>query len=540
MYLDNTKYTLREIADSYSLSVATLRNWVKEGLLFVDEDGNMHVDQLDVLKALLTLRMTSRANKQYKSAVADGQALSLVRLLDFPGMDVDRVSDLYQSGLTESYRNQEGIYYTPANVVCDMMSHVRDVSDKTFLEPCCGGGAFVAEALRHGFRPENIYAYDTDPTAVELTRQRILDMTGYHSDNIRCADFLKEAAAIDQRFDFVYTNPPWGKKMPVGLRKRYAEMYGTGHSRDTASLFCSAAMRLLTDGGEMGLLMPDSFYNIATFEEVRRQLLHRRMVRVVDYGHAFPGLMAKACAVVVQNEEPTSFSKVSCGCQGQAPVWRLQQGFSANPKSIVNYWVDESAARVISHLYSLPHLTLGDHADWALGVVTGNNAERCHCEQGRGMVPVYRGKDITPQGVTPSHLFIDAHLQGCRQVAPLHLYQAPEKVVYRFISNRLVCCCDDQQRFFLNSANMFVLRPSFPLNHRQVADLLNSRLVNWIFKSLYNTRKVLRADLETLPLFLNGFDGELQLDQQSQLNSLGVFWDERNQTFVLSDNIIDE
>lgn len=536
MDLDNKKkYTLREIADNFSLSVATLRNWVKEGLLTVDKDGDLPSSQLEAFKTLLALRMTSRANKQYKSATPDGSVTPVARLLEYSGMDLCQITALYQSSLSESYRNQEGIYYTPDHVVQDMMKQVVDVSDKTFLEPCCGGGAFVAEALRRGFRPENIYAYDTDPTAVELTRRRIFDMTGYRSDNVRCADFLQEAATLELRFDFIYTNPPWGKKMSVFLRKRYAEMYESGSSCDTASLVLAASMRLLADGGEMGMLLPDSLFNIATFEDSRRLLLRRRMERVVDYGHAFPGLLAKACAVVLRQGDPTPATQVACGSHGQVPVMRLQQGFVSNPKSIINYWVDESAARVISHLYTLPHLVLKDNADWALGVVTGNNAQHCHTEQGRGMVPIYRGKDITPQGIVPPQLFIDAHLQGCRQVAPMHLYKAPEKVVYRFISDRLVCCCDNQQRFFLNSANMFVLRSSFPLTHFQVSELLNSRLVNWIFMSLYNTRKVLRTDLETLPLFACGFDSRSRLDQQAQLRSLNIIWNEDKQAYQMAD-----
>lgn len=537
MDFDNKKYTLSEIADRYSLSVATLRNWIKEGHLEVDEVGNLHSSQLEVLKTLLTLRMTSRANKQYKSPVVDDSAISVSRLLKSDVVDSDQVSALYQSALSESYRNHEGIYYTPDHVACDMMCHMGNVSDKTFLEPCCGGGAFVVEAIRRGFRLENIYAYDTDPIAVEITRKRVYDMTGCHSDNIRCADFLKDAQKEGRRFDFIYTNPPWGKKISVTLKRRYAEIYGSGKSRDTASLFLSAAMGLLSADGEMGFLLPDSFFNIASFEDSRRLLMKHSLVRVVDYGHAFPGLMAKACAVVLRNSEPSSSSQVACGYYGHVPVLRLQQGFASNPKSIINYWVGESVSRVISYLYSLSHLSLSGNAEWALGVVTGSNAERCHKEQGRGMVPVYRGKDITPQGVASPHLFIDEHLQGCRQVAPMHLYTAPEKVVYRFISDRLVCCCDDRQRLFLNSANMFVLHSDFPLTHNQVAALLNSRLINWIFKSLYNTRKVLRADLETLPLYVCGFGDQFCLDEQEQLRCLHLFWNERSQTYEMDEGV---
>ena len=47
---------------------------------------------------------------------------------------------------------------------------------------------------------------------------------------------------------------------------------------------------------------------------------------------------------------------------------------------------------------------------------------------------------------------------------------------------------------------MLVLDEDFPLAAKQLAETMNSRLTNWLFKQLFNTHKVLRSDLEILPL----------------------------------------
>ena len=111
------------------------------------------------------------------------------------------------------------------------MRDITDVEGKTFLDPCCGSGNFIIEAIKKGFAPENVYGFDTDENAVAITKKRIKELCGYESDNIFCEDFLRlqpiansqqQPLSISQifrfsdsqvfKFDYIFTNPPWGKK----------------------------------------------------------------------------------------------------------------------------------------------------------------------------------------------------------------------------------------------------------------------------------------------------------------------------------------
>ena len=115
---------------------------------------------------------------------------------------------------------------------------------------------------------------------------------------------------------------------------------------------------------------------------------------------------------------------------------------------------------------------------------------------------MYRGKDLLPGRLKAASLFINPkEFPLYQQMAPLELYQAPQKLIYRFISNKLVFVCDSQQRYILNSANMLVLDRDFPLTSKQLAEIMNSPLTNWLFRQWFHTHKVLRGDLELLPIF---------------------------------------
>ena len=48
---------------------------------------------------------------------------------------------------------------------------------------------------------------------------------------------------------------------------------------------------------------------------------------------------------------------------------------------------------------------------------------------------------------------------------------------------------------------MLIVNEEFPVSMKVLAELFNSELMNWLFKKLFNTHKVLRGDLEKMPIF---------------------------------------
>lgn len=513
---DTKTVTIPEVATQLQVSVATIRNWIKVGYLQKVSTGTISKESvIDFASRYVgTTKLVSRANKSSKDMILDD-----FNVTNYHGSDI---SAAYEASLSDSYKNKEGIFYTPASIVSDMMRDMHPMNgDETFLEPCCGSGNFVLEAVKKGIKPENIYAFDIDAKAVAITKQRLYEATGYRSSKIICADFLQIGNSLKQQFDYIYTNPPWGKKISKSDRQKWAKIYQSGNSSDTCALFFFAGMRLLKKNGQLGFLLPESFFNIATFEDARKFALTRKIERLVDYGKAFKGLMTNAEAIILHNEQATLGTTIQCETKGTR-IDRTIRSFAHTPKSIINFSYSEQDAEIIEYIYSQPHLTLSGNATWALGIVTGNNQEHCSETPKEGYVPIYRGKDITEDGFLEPKLFIHNDLCGCQQVAPMTLYQADEKLVYRFISDKLVFYCDKQQRYILNSANMLVLNTDFPLSSQQVADVMNSRLMNWLYRMLFATHKVLRGDLEILPIFADYFKKYTKFEESKYLDFLNL------------------
>ena len=500
------KITIKDAAEQLNVSAVSIHNWIKDGSL---QKTNNFLTQKDIddfrNNFLNSKKLSSRANKQYKDLHNHNSLSKEIRKALKSSMSGDLISSKYESSLSESYKNKEGIYYTPQYIVEDMMKDIVDVEDKTFLDPCCGSGNFIVEAIKKGISPENVYGFDVDENAVEITKKRIKEISGYENDNIICADFLSQKSKTkSQKFDYIFTNPPWGKKINKVDRLRYSSLYNSGSSIDTSALFYFACLKMLKEDGKIGMLMPDSFFNITTFEDARKSLLTLNISRLVDYGKAFKGLMTKAVAFVAtkaNSQQPTANSQIQCEIYNVKKHLRSQEGFLNVPKHIFNFHIEEKENDIIRQVYSLPHITLKDNAEWALGIITGNNEKLCRKERSEGLVPIFRGKDVFKDKMAEPSLFVNENLEGCRQVADLRLYKSPNKIIYRFISNKIVCFHDTEQRYVLNSANIFVLKDDFPVSYSKLVSLLNSDFMNWLFRSVFNTHKILRGDLEMLPIF---------------------------------------
>lgn len=490
-----------EVAELFHVAPVTVVNWVKEGLLELDGDRLVTEESLLRFKKRYAgkVKLHARANKQLKDGHNDNEVEKTIQnaLLEEP-FD-DSLGDRYEAMLSESHKNKEGVFYTSMTIVDDMMREVEVHADTLFLDPCCGSGNFLMKALEKGVKPEHLYGFDTDANAIAIARRRIKAVTGCDAPNVICADFLQGCPKLKVKFDLVFTNPPWGKKLSKAQRDHYAQRFQAGTSTDTCSLFLFSVFSVLKSDGVTGLLLPDSFFKIAVFEDARKAVLQQTILKMKDYGKPFKN-MYSAVSLVLRKHPYKANNIVICHFN-HADYLRSQQSFLLMPRHNLNYWTKPEEMTMVEELLKQPYLTLKGHATWSLGIVTGNNAAMCRRTQRKGYKPVYRGQDILPGRLKAASLFVNPEdFPRYQQMASLDLLCAPVKLVYRFISSSLVFYCDTHQRYILNSANMLVLDEDFPLTAKQLAEIMNSRLSNWLFKQLFNTHKILRSDLEMLPV----------------------------------------
>ena len=192
---------------------------------------------------------------------------------------------------------------------------------------------------------------------------------------------------------------------------------------DTCSLLYFSCINALNPGGTMGLLLPESFFNVATYEDARLSVLSFKIERLSHYGKPFKGLLTGAVGVVIHKKTCNLQNEIDCAYENKT-FKRTGVSFKNNPKSIFNISCTAEDAEVIEHIYSIPHITLSGRAKWGLGIVTGNNKKYVESSFTDVLIPVYKGADITKNGLKPASNYIHKDFSLYQQVSPISIYEA--------------------------------------------------------------------------------------------------------------------
>ena len=86
--------------------------------------------------------------------------------------DKDILGFIYQSLITEGEKNISGQYYTNRSVVEYILNGKALSENETFLDPCCGSGAFLMGISTNN--PSNLYGFDINPIAVMIASANLI------------------------------------------------------------------------------------------------------------------------------------------------------------------------------------------------------------------------------------------------------------------------------------------------------------------------------------------------------------------------------
>lgn len=413
--------------------------------------------------------------------------------------DNDILGFIYQSLITEGERNMTGQYYTCKSVVEYIVGDKTLSDTETFLDPCCGSGAFLMAVKTNN--PSNLYGFDINPIAVMIASVNLLIK---HKDkeffpHIFCLDFLsKDLFSSDDRkelpfkFDNIYTNPPWGSDKE-GL---YIHNYPSIKSKERASMVISESLYRLTDTGTLYFLLPTSLLKIKTHNDIRKLILADTTIQQIDlYNNRFDGVFTDYFSIKIHPAKTTTQTYVVTSDGGNANITLSAADRTSGNIALETFnSLDNS---IIEKMESSCHDRLS-HSLWALGIVTGDNKNKVKKEKAEGLEPVYAGKQVDPFKLQDESSYILFDPENFQQCAKEEFFRAPEKLIYRFIAKYPIVAYDDKQCLCLNSANILIPQLD-TISVKSVAALLNSTLYHYYYSLKYSDIKVLKGNLQELP-----------------------------------------
>lgn len=408
-----------------------------------------------------------------------------------PDDEDDILGLIYQCLREEGEKNILGAYYTPSKIVQYMLKDCDLTSGSTLLDPACGSGNFLI--CSNAISPDQLYGIDIDPIAVMLAKANIITKFPKHNiyPHIYCLDFsdnCNETQLSNLTFDYIVTNPPWGASIgnAVGINEIT--------SGESFSLFFVKSVSKLSSEGTIEFLLPEAVLNVKTHQDIRDYLLSAcNLEKITLYPDMFSGVTTKYISISVnlKNNKNT----VEVGYPDDYSC--IEKSEFLRTKNHVFSFVNNEDCKIIDKVYAKGAFDLSNSI-WALGIVTGDNKNTLKKEPFDGSEEIFTGKEIKKYTLLSAKNHILYDRGSFQQIAKEEYYRAPEKLVYKFISNKLVFAYDDKQRLFLNSANILI--PNIPgMSTLAVMALLNSNLYQFLYKKIFGEIKILKGNLCELP-----------------------------------------
>jgi len=375
--------------------------------------------------------------------------------------EIDFLGSIYQSLKLEGKKSEEGSYYTPNNLL-----NIDIKENDKVLDPCCGSGQFLIYFLKFT-KPENIYGYDMDEIAVKLARINLLFYSKKEFEpNIFYLDFL--TSKIDKKFDVIATNPPWGAYFDDKYKKILKTIYPKISSYESFSYFIFKSLDILKDNGILDFILPYSIINVQTHKDIRNIILKYNILELKDLKHPFKGVMSR--------------------------VIRLKLEKKVGYKSFEYFLLNKTEKNILNKIEKFNNFL---EAEFGLGIVTGNNKKHL-TKNPKNLFyeKIYRGKNIDNFFIKDNDEYILFNKKQFQQSLEYEKYKR-EKLIYKFISKKLVIAYDKEGILTLNSANFFI-----PKNYNIffILGIFNSKLYNFYFQKKFSSIKVLKQHLSSIPL----------------------------------------
>jgi type I restriction enzyme M protein len=244
----------------------------------------------------------------------------------------DSIADAFETFIGHALKGGQGQFFTPRNVVRMMVDMLDPNEDDLIIDPACGSGGFLIEALRHVWKKIDAkgkkYNWDKDTLHKEKMDFALNNIRGIDKDyflskvakaymvivgdgqsGMFTEDSLEAPKNWDEatrqkiglnKFSILLTNPPFGSKISVrgeDKLKQYELGYKWKKSKENSGwekgalkdkeapqiLFIERCLQLLSDNGRMAIVLPDGVYGNESLEYIRNWLLNKvRIVGIVD------------------------------------------------------------------------------------------------------------------------------------------------------------------------------------------------------------------------------------------------------------------
>ncbi|HEY4452053.1 MAG TPA: N-6 DNA methylase [Solirubrobacteraceae bacterium] len=219
-------------------------------------------------------------------AIDDATVRSSLLILDevrVSAAPAHALGEAFQALIGPRLRGERGQFFTPRTLVRAMVEVVAPKAGEDVLDPACGTGGFLLEAIRyweeHNVKPKgHVRGVDKDAGLARLAAAMLRIAYSGGADVLATNSLdLGTGAVESESADVVLTNPPFGAKIGItdaqilgayDFGHKWEEVNAGGWDRkeslveaqDPQILFLELCVRALRPGGRLGIVLPEGLF----------------------------------------------------------------------------------------------------------------------------------------------------------------------------------------------------------------------------------------------------------------------------------------
>jgi len=308
----------------------------------------------------------TKVKKQYKDVISISDSITLddksltytvgeLQIYSLIAAERDAVAEAFEIFIGPSLKGGQGQFFTPRNVVKMVVDMIDPGPDDLIIDPACGSGGFLVEALRHVWKKVEMkgkeFGWPDSEIFAEKQKVAINNFRGIDKDEflskvakaymailgdgrggVHCENSLDSTKNWnnDTRkdvqlgiFDIVFTNPPFGKKLAIDSQELLSK-YELGHTwiynkenkefekkgildkQPPQILFIERCFNLLKPDGKLGIVLLESIFGMPKYRYVVDYITRSsKLLAIVTLPEDLfqPNTHAKTCVIICQKTE---------------------------------------------------------------------------------------------------------------------------------------------------------------------------------------------------------------------------------------------
>ena len=186
-----------------------------------------------------------------------------------------------------------GQFFSPRHLIniifhgCGFNDIIKSYENPTIYDCCMGTGGLLTRAYSNGnIIPGNIYGCEVEKDTIKFGECSIfLTTNNFNSNIIKCDSLCENPYLITNKFDIIFTNPPFGTSMNYkALQKRFdyfkkddttrfEDIYPISNNNNGASLFIQHCIYMLKEGGVCAIILPyGELFDNKSFIKLRKYM----------------------------------------------------------------------------------------------------------------------------------------------------------------------------------------------------------------------------------------------------------------------------